>query len=212
MARSATKATGGGQRGDQGGDGGLPPAAQAILALLSLSDGTGSGEGYGYGYDLARQFSAGQPLAEIIHLEPGMLYHHLKRLDKAGWITGSLEPQGSRPPRQVYTITDAGRAELSRWLTEPVARTREIRLEFLVKLFFARRINPELAARLVAEQRETFRRLVTSLSDQRASAARANSDDDLASDRTFVREVLDLRLAQTQAALDWLDRLVAPSS
>ncbi len=210
MARSATKSTGGGQRGDQGGDGGLPPAAQAILALLSLSDGAGGGEGYGY--DLARQFSAGQPLAEIIHLEPGMLYHHLKRLDKAGWIAGSLEPQGSRPPRQIYRITDAGRAELSRWLTEPVARTREIRLEFLVKLFFARRINPELAARLVSEQRETFRRLVASLTEQRALADRADDDDDQSSDRTFVREVLDLRLAQTRAALDWLDRLVVPGT
>jgi DNA-binding PadR family transcriptional regulator len=206
MARSATKATADGQRGDQGGDGGLPPAAQAILALLALGDGTRGAEGYGY--DLARQFSAGQPLAEIIHLEPGMLYHHLKRLDKAGWISGSLEPQGSRPPRQVYTITEAGRAELGRWLAEPVARTREIRLEFLVKLFFARRINPELAARLVAEQRETFRRLVASLSEQRAAAARSETD----TDRTFVREVLDLRLAQTQAALDWLDRLGVPGT
>ena len=209
MARSATKSPGGGQRGDQGGEGGLPPAAQAILALLSLNDGAGGGEGYGY--DLARQFSAGQPLAEIIHLEPGMLYHHLKRLDRAGWISGSLEPQGSRPPRQIYRITAAGREELSRWLTEPVARTREIRLEFLVKLFFARRINPELASRLVAEQRETFRRLVASLTEQRASATQAEADD-RSSDRTFVREVLDLRLAQTRAALDWLDRLVVPSN
>jgi PadR family transcriptional regulator AphA len=204
MARSATKPAGGGQRGDQGGDGGLPPAAQAILALLSLNDVSG---GEGYGYDLARQFSAGQPLAEIIHLEPGMLYHHLKRLDRSGWISGSLEPQGSRPPRQIYTITDAGRAELSRWLTEPVARTREIRLEFLVKLFFARRINPELATRLVAEQRETFRRLIASLTEQRAAAARAEDTDNRLGDRTFVREVLDLRLAQTRAALDWLDQL-----
>jgi PadR family transcriptional regulator AphA len=209
MARSATKPAGGGQPGDQGGDGGLPPAAQAILALLSLNDASG---GEGYGYDLARQFSAGQPLAEIIHLEPGMLYHHLKRLDRAGWISGSLEPQGSRPPRQIYTITDAGRAELSRWLGEPVARTREIRLEFLVKLYFARRINPELAARLVAEQRETFRRLIASLTEQHVAAARSEVADDRLGDRTFVREVLDLRLAQTRAALDWLDNLVVPGT
>lgn len=209
MARHAAKATGGGQRGDQGGDGGLPPAAQAILALLSLNDALG---GEGYGYDLARQFSAGQPLAEIIHLEPGMLYHHLKRLDRAGWIAGSLEPQGSRPPRQVYTITEAGREELNRWLTEPVARTREIRLEFLVKLFFARKIDPELATRLVTEQRETFRRLVTSLAEQRAAATEADVGKDRSGDRAFVREVLDLRLAQTQAALHWLDNLVVPGT
>lgn len=203
-------AGGGGRRGDQGAASGLPPAAQAILALLSLNDTAGAGDGYGY--DLARQFGPGQPLAEIIHLEPGMLYHHLKRLDKAGWISGSLEPQGSRPPRQVYAITDAGRAELRRWLTEPVARTRELRLDFLVKLYFARRIDSALAAHLVTEQQEIFRRLVASLTEQRAAADRANGDDDAPTDHAFIRDVLDLRLAQTQAALTWLDHLAAAST
>lgn len=195
--------------GDPGGDVGLPPAAQAILGLLAIGESSGAGDGYGY--DLARQFGPGQPLAEIIHLEPGMLYHHLKRLDRAGWIAGSLEPQGSRPPRQIYRITDLGRAELRRWLTEPVARTREIRLEFLLKLYFARRTDPNLADALLAEQRATFGRLIVSLSKQRASldhdsaVSEARSDGD----RVFVREVLDLRLAQTRAALAWLDGLTS---
>ena len=210
MARRGAKTEIRGARsGDPGGDGGLPPAAQAILGLLSLSEASGAGDGYGY--DLARQFGVGQPLAEIIHLEPGMLYHHLKRLDRAGWIAGSLEPQGSRPPRQIYRITDAGRAELRRWLTEPVARTREIRLEFLLKLYFARRTDPDLAAGLLAEQRETFGRLIISLSKQRASLDQGSafSESTPDGDRAFVREVLDLRLAQTRAALAWLDGLAS---
>ena len=193
--------------GDPTGDGAMPPAAQAILGLLSLGDGSGGGDGYGY--DLARQFGTGQPLAEIIHLEPGMLYHHLKRLDRAGWIAGSLEPQGSRPPRQIYRITDAGRAELRRWLTEPVARTREIRLEFLLKLYFARRTDPELTDRLLTEQRETFRRLVGSLTEQRESVGTEPAAAVTDGDSTFVRDVLDLRVAQTEAALAWLDRVAS---
>ncbi len=209
MARgSANSAARGPRPAEAGADGTLPPAAQAILGLLALGDREGGG-GDGYGYDLARQFGPGQPLAEIIHLEPGMLYHHLKRLDRAGWVTGSLEPQGSRPPRQVYRITGAGRAELRRWLTEPVARTREIRLEFLLKLYFARRIDPDLAASLVAEQSDTFERLVRSLTDQRDSRAAAPEEQGPASDAAFVRQVLDLRLAQTRAALNWLRRLTA---
>jgi DNA-binding PadR family transcriptional regulator len=165
----------------------------------------GSGSGSGYGYDLARHFGPGQPLAEIIHLEPGMLYHHLKRLDRAGWVEGWLEPQGSRPPRQVYRITAAGREELRRWLAEPVARTREIRLEFLVKLYFARRLDPALADCLVAEQRERLLRLESSLADQLAAFASPGDAD--ADDRAFTRLVLDLRLAQTRAAVTWLERL-----
>jgi DNA-binding PadR family transcriptional regulator len=188
----------------------LAPAAQAILGLLQLAEqgASESDDGVtGYGYDLARHFGPGQPLAEIIHLEPGMLYHHLKRLDRAGWVVGTLEPQGARPPRQVYQITPSGRDELRRWLAEPVARTREIRLEFLLKLYFARRLDPGLATRLVAEQATRLQRLAASLAEQ--IAALAGADDE---DREFTRLVLDLRLAQTRAAVAWLERLDAGST
>jgi len=170
------------------------PAEHAILGLLSLDDGTG------HGYDLARHFADGQPLGGVLRLEPGMLYHHLKKLAKAGWLTSTVEPQGARPPRQVYRITDDGRAELERWLREPVVRTREIRLEFLVKLYFARRIDGDLAQRLIAEQRETFERLAESL----ASQIVALDDRVEADDAEFSRLVLELRIAQTRAAIDWL--------
>jgi DNA-binding PadR family transcriptional regulator len=169
------------------------PAEHAILGLLA-------DDGAGHGYDLARHFAEGQPLGAILHLEAGMLYHHLKKLDRAGWVSATVEPQGARPPRQVYRITPKGRTELLRWLREPVTRTREIRLEFLVKLFFARRLDPDLAARLVAEQRQTLLGLESSLAAQAATPA---GDPDAA----FLRQVVELRLAQTRAALAWLDRI-----
>lgn len=174
------------------------PAEHAILGLLSAEDGPG------HGYDLAKYFSEGQPLAEVMRLEPGMLYHLLKKLEKNGWLASTVEPQGSRPPRQVYRITDAGRAELERWMREPVVRTREIRLEFLVKLFFARREDPELAAKLIAEQREIVDRLKDSLTSQLEEQDPASGDS---GDQLFSRMVLELRVAQTKAAAEWLERV-----
>ena len=200
----------GGRRRPDGAEspaGGMAPAAQAILGLLLLAEqgAAASDDGAaGYGYDLARHFGPGQPLAEIIRLEPGMLYHHLKRLDRAGWVAGTLEPQGARPPRQIYRITPAGREELRRWLAEPVARTREIRLEFLLKLYFARRLDRALAAGLVAEQEARLRRLEASLAEQIAGLVGVDDEE-----RAFTRLVLDLRLAQTRAAVAWLERLDA---
>ena len=176
------------------------PAEHAILGLLALDDGPG------HGYDLARHFADGQPLAEVIRLEAGMLYHHLKKLERAGWATSSVAPQGPRPPRQVYEITPAGRAELGRWLGEPVAHTREIRLEFLVKLYFARRLDPALAARLLAEQLDTCLRLEQSLARQLDRLETDDSPDMTLDDRAFTRLVLELRLAQTRAAAAWLER------
>ncbi len=179
------------------GASGVPAAAHAILGLLELDDGSS------HGYDLARHFGGGQPLAQVIHLEPAMLYHHLKRLAQAGWAAATVEPQGTRPARQVYRITPAGRAELRRWLAEPVAHTREIRLEFLVKLYLTERLDPKLASRLLADQHDTCRRLEASLVTQLAALAGIDPDTP---DRDFARRVLELRLAQTQAAISWLVR------
>lgn len=175
------------------------PAEHAILGLLAESS---SGA---HGYDLARHFSGEEPLGAIVRLEPGMLYHHLKKLDKSGWVAATVEQQGLRPPKQVYRLTDAGREELQRWLTAPVERTREIRLEFLVKLFFAQRVNPALVHPLIEHQRETLQRNLASLAEQQA--AMADKRDAEPADREFTLRVLDLRTSQTQSALDWLDGL-----
>lgn len=172
------------------------PAEHAILGLLD------SVEGSGHGYDLARNFADGQPLANVLRLEPGMLYHHLKKLGKSGWVDSSTEQQPTRPARQVYRITDAGRDELRRWLAEPVRHTREIRLEFLVKLYFARKSDAQLARELVAGQLDACRQWEISLAEQIAGI---DESENSASDRAFMRTVLNLRLVQTRAAIDWLE-------
>ncbi len=172
------------------------PAEHAVLALLADAGGTG------HGYDLARQFQAGQPLGDVLRLEPSMLYHHLKKLERNGWVTTAVEPQGSRPPRQVHTLTETGRTEIDGWLAEPVQRTREIRLDFLVKLYFARRLSPDAVPDLVGRQRAILRDARDRLRDQIATAA-GTADEGAG----FTRDALDLRLRQTQAAIDWLDGL-----
>lgn len=171
------------------------PAEHAILGLLYLDDGSG------HGYDLARNFADAQPLANVLRLESGMVYHHLKKMERQGWVESTVEQQPSRPARQVYHLTVAGRAELQRWLTEPVQHTREIRLEFLVKLYFAQRMDGALAATLIAGQLDALRTWLDSLTEQRANA---DATEQPLADRVFTQQVLDLRIAQTRAAIDWL--------
>lgn len=175
------------------------PAEHALLGLLSLAGGTA------HGYDLARQFRPDQPLGEVIRLEPAMLYKHLKKLARLGWLTMTTEDQAPRPPRQICHLTGSGDAELRRWLGEPVARTREIRLEFLVKLYFAMHLEPDLAQRLVDEQQVVMLQLADSLTEQRA-ALQVPVDASPGDDLFFQDLVLALRLRQTHAAAEWLER------
>jgi PadR family transcriptional regulator AphA len=174
-------------------------AEHALLGLLALS-----AQGVGHGYELARHFEARASLGNVIRLEPGMVYHHLKKLDRMGLVSAIADEQG-RPPRRSFAISDAGRRELARWLAEPVAHTREIRLEFLVKLYFAVLLDPAIAARLVQEQREICLRLIESLSEQLSGGQQAEAPD--SPEHHFGEMVLELRLAQTRAALAWLDTI-----
>jgi len=178
----------------------LGPAEFALLGLLAQSRNERGDLESVHGYDLTRHFNEGA-LAEIIRLEPGMLYHYLKKLGRAGFISTTVEHQHSRPDRQMHALTQVGDIALRGWLAAPVHATREIRLTFLLKLYLARRIDPDLAATLIDDQHQVTATLVESLSSQLAKTASANDDD------RFRRNVLELRLSQTQAALDWLASL-----
>lgn len=188
--------------GDESADSVVPgmAAEHAILGLLALSE-----SGTGHGYDLARQFSPEAPLGDVVRLEPGMVYHHLKKLERLGWVLAVPQAEPGRPARRLYALSAPGRAELGRWLSEPVARTREIRLDFLVKLYLALLLDPALAVRLVEEQRDLCARLVESLSN-RLRSGQVDENRDAVTAR-FGDMVLDMRLAQTRAALAWLDRV-----
>lgn len=146
-----------------------------------------------HGYDLAREFAADTTLGEIIHLEPSMLYAYLKKLEQAGFVRATIQTQASRPPRRIFELTEAGADELRAWLAEPVERTRDLRLEFLLKLYIARDDEPNIAAGLISGQYDISQRLVDSLSRQAAD----ETDD-------FRRLVLEMRLEQNRALLNWL--------
>ena len=175
-------------------------AEHAILGLLALRD-----SGTGHGYDLARQFSPEAPLGNVVRLEPGMVYHHLKKLERLGWVSAVPEVEPGRPARRLFALTSSGRAELGRWLSEPVAPTREIRLDFLVKLYLTLLLDPTLAVRLVDEQRDRCARLVESLANRLQSGHVDTAQDPVTA--RFGDMVLDMRLAQTRAAVAWLDRV-----
>lgn len=173
-----------------------PVAAEfAVLGMIAATP-----EGEIHGYDLSRSF-ADSALGKIIRIEPGMLYHYLKKLARSEFITTRVEQQHGRPDRQVHALTPVGRAALMEWLSEPVTSTREIRLDFLVKLYLAERLDPRHRANLVDVQRRVMR--------GRAERLQAQVDDQQPADpdNAFGDMVLRLRLSQTRAALEWLDSI-----
>lgn len=170
------------------------PAEYAILGLLE--------ERPMHGYELFQRFQ-NEVLGQIVHIEMSQLYAFLKKLERLTFIESDLEPQGARPPRKVYRLTRAGRAVLRQWLTTPVERPRDIRIFFLIKLYFVQRQLPEQLSTLIEQEIETCGRFLASLEAQRHGPVSIRNH------AVFDQVVLTSRMYQTRALLDWLHELQA---
>lgn len=176
----------------------LTPAEFTLLGMISLAPE----DGHIHGYNLNRRMTEGA-IGAIIRLESGMLYHYLKKLTQRGLITSTTEHQEGRPTRHLHALTATGRATLGAWLDTPVQATREMRLEFLLKLWFARHTGREEANILIRSQRAVIQSLIDSLEQQLRETPDATDDD------RFMRTVIGLRLAQNRVVASWLDELEA---
>lgn len=168
------------------------PAEYAILGLLESQPM--------HGYELFQHFESGA-LCQIVHLEMSQMYAFLKKLERLGYLEFHLESQGVRPQRKVFHLTTSGRETFLHWLTEPVVRPREIRLLFLIKLYFVQRITPQQSPHLVNQQIAACHRFLEHLESQRPSNPETS---DLA---FFDHIVLRSRIHHTRALLDWLHEL-----
>jgi DNA-binding PadR family transcriptional regulator len=148
-----------------------------------------------HGYDLRRRLADPAGLGIVWRLKQSQLYALLSRLEGEGVVMSTYELQATRPPRKVFRLTDRGERAFLEWVKTPVAHGRQLRLEFLAKLYFAQREGPQISDRLIERQMEACR---SWLSDAQGSAT-------MAADRLYAYLVHAFRAGQIQAMLEWLE-------
>jgi PadR family transcriptional regulator, regulatory protein AphA len=164
----------------------LTASEYAVLGLLRRRPA--------YGYELKDQLTGGRGLARVCPVEPAMVYAILKSLSGLELIDGEWD-RSAYPPRAVYVATPEGDAEFQRWLRRPVGRMREVRLDFLVKLFFALDEEPELAGALIDDQIEACK----------TYAAEIDSELSGASPGSFDAIVLSSKASAARITREWLE-------
>ncbi len=83
------------------------------------------------GYELARRFD--RSIGYFWHATHQQIYKVLARMEEAGWISGEVQAGEAAPDRKLFSVTGAGRGEVSRWLAEPT-EPEGIRDSLMVKL------------------------------------------------------------------------------
>lgn len=126
----------------------LLPGEYAVLGLLSLRPM--------HGYDMLC-FLADEGLDAVCPVEQSTLYTYLRNVEARGLVSWTEARVGNRPPRKTYALTPTGEALIAAWLRRPVDRMREVRLEFLLKLFFLDLTDRPAMKQLLDEQIEVCR-------------------------------------------------------
>jgi DNA-binding PadR family transcriptional regulator len=164
----------------------LTPVQYAILGLLH--------ERPAHGYELQRSFSPDGDLAGVAQIEQPTLYAALKDLATRELVAGTEAREGARPPRTVYALTPGGERLLTAWLRAPVQRLRQVRLDFLLKVYFARQRGVREVRALVDAQIRACHDYLSGLEEQ---AAGLSPDD-------FAYLVVESRTSAARSTLDWL--------
>lgn len=163
-------------------------ATNQIAVLGFLMDGPR------HGYAMYRELASSSDLWLVWRMKQSQFYALLVKLEANGMLTSFKDEQeAGRPPRKMYQLTPAGRNTFESWITTPVTRGRQFRLDLLVKLFFA--------------QKRGHDHVDTLLTAQQASCSQwLDASCDAAQDKApYRRLVHQYRVGQIEAMLVWID-------
>ena len=162
----------------------LLPGEYALLGLLRIRPM--------HGYEMARTFE-GEGLGEVCPVEQSLLYSYLRNLEGRGLIGWKEQRVGKRPPRKQFSLSKSGTKKVKEWLTAPVPKLRQVRYEFLVKLYVLHELDRDAERELVRAQVAVCDEY---LRDVAARLGRAEEN--------FERLIASSKLSAAQGTANWL--------
>jgi PadR family transcriptional regulator, regulatory protein AphA len=157
------------------------------------------------GYDLKKIFDT-----SVRHFWPAdqsQIYRTLSKLTENGFVEMEKVPQDDRPDRKVYSITEAGRVELLRWISGPPPMS-EPRSAPLIQVFFSGQLSNEQ----VLAKFEGYAALMRSILNQydQVPAQLGPYQQEITSQREhfFWMLTLDNGIRSMRANLEWAESVV----
>ncbi len=171
----------------------------AILGALEIMPLTG--------YELKTQ-AFDTTIAYFWPVTQQQIYRELEKILELGWVNDELVIQHDKPNRRVYTITEAGKAELAEWLRAP-QESPVYRDALFIQLCFAASLPNEEIVSLLGYQRRIHQDKLHELErmDQKLERGSEESPADVPiSPRTeaLIRLTLDFGLRLQKTYIDWL--------
>ena len=105
----------------------LPHALLGVINYIPLT-----------GYDIKTAFNASINMFWNASLP--QIYRTLHQMEKNGWALSGIEQQEGKPNRKIYKITNKGKKELRKWLSEPF-EIHQVKDKMMIKVFFGKQMD-----------------------------------------------------------------------
>lgn len=174
--------------------------------LVSLSERSGSG------YELARRFDGS--IADVWTATHQQIYKTLRTMADDGWVSVTTVVQQTRPDKKVYTVSDAGRDELARWLAAPLtgsgSAVTDTRIRELAVKLHGAGYGGAAAVSAVRDQVVAQRAERAALLDTYHGFEKTHFPEPARLTGSALHRYLALRggIHAGRAALDWLDEIL----
>jgi DNA-binding PadR family transcriptional regulator len=163
------------------------------------------------GYDLKQSIDTST--AHFWHAHHSQIYTTLRHMEKSGLLTSEFIYAEGQPNRRVYTITEAGRAELRGWMDQPMLETTALKEDFLVRVFFSGQREPEKVKTELRLQIELHQQQLAAYHAICAIEENAKQFPQLKRDAAFWAATLDMGIRYEEMYVQWLrDTLVMVES
>lgn len=148
-----------------------------------------------HGYDLHKLITDPDGIGLIWSVKMSNLYAYLDKLDRKGYIHGTMQPGEAHPTRMEYSITEEGNTAFKEWLSSIVKHPRDFRQEFMLRYFFHLKYHPTDIIELIKRQQNECSMW---LDNTMVLFEKVKEEDQ------FKKSVIQFRVAQIQSMINWL--------
>jgi PadR family transcriptional regulator AphA len=171
------------------------PLSHAILGFLDYQPMSG--------YDLKKFFD--QSVAHFWSATQSHIYKALENLEDEGMVESRVIPQEGKPNRKQYEITDAGRAELRRWVSTPLPVEAK-REAWLIQVFFAHNITNAEITSLFENRIERLRKSLSECQLAQKSIDENSKKVDSKRLQSLWQLTLDYGINYFENEINWLEK------
>ena len=157
------------------------------------------------GYDLKKAFDTS--VQHFWSADQSQIYRTLARMAKREWAEVEVVQQKDRPNRKVYHITEAGQAELRRWLTTPLP-THSERHALLVQVFFSGQLSDEEILAMFEQEAEQLREMLARYDQVPQRSADYVATVNSPRETFFWMLTLEYGVKVAQASLEWAESVI----